>query len=505
MKRILNVLAAFSLFALVSCAKDEVIAAPEHAAPAGEICVVDGHLEFQSDDAFESYFTSLITQNLSSTKSVISGNLNGFKSIRQRKEELSLTKGGDSEEMTEEEYELMIAENLLLDPALAEVMDCDLSIAINGRLYKITPYGTFSVDLSDSDLMDDIIDGFDGSLVKTLQNGQTVSLGGSATFTNTFGAGSSTESILEMVPTKALPQVGSFTNTLHLGYGTVDYKWENQSLLLKFCDLIRGKNVSKECSFDATHRVKVSLYDVNYLFYASTGIKCEMQTQKKLLFVKYWVSDVAENIAVGFNKLYGELLMKNPRNYLNLSAGSSKYWSRFSSSIEGIGSDFVYGDTGLDIIKEWASDMCVFMPCYEFRGQVCSNTAIGNDLYDATPANVFTWLKSQSGKQPANLMTGTRRRLADKDPKVAYFVWGLNNTSYIREKPYLMGVKEYGRGSSAAVRIDTSFGFTVNFNMVNGVSSLGGFLPTEFNIAEVDAFGAAKYNGKWKGVRFITK
>ena len=72
------------------------------------------------------------------------------------------------------------------------------------------------------------------------------------------------------------------------------------------------------------------------------------------------------------------------------------------------------------------------------------------------------------------------------------------NTSYTfnQEKPYVMGGKEYGRRSSKVVRFNRSFGFTIN-NF-----SVSGFLPSEFDIHDFDVFGAAYYNGRWKGVRF---
>lgn len=48
------------------------------------------------------------------------------------------------------------------------------------------------------------------------------------------------------------------------------------------------------------------------------------------------------------------------------------------------------------------------------------------------------------------------------------------------------------------VRFDQSFGFSTN-----GLSlkDFQGFLPSKFSIEDIDAFGAAYYNGTWKGIR----
>jgi hypothetical protein len=49
----------------------------------------------------------------------------------------------DIEEMTVDEYNLMIAKSLLVDPILYNVMDTTLRIGVDGIIYKITKDGTF--------------------------------------------------------------------------------------------------------------------------------------------------------------------------------------------------------------------------------------------------------------------------------------------------------------------------------------------------------------------------
>lgn len=78
-------------------------------------------------------------------------------------------------------------------------------------------------------------------------------------------------------------------------------------------------------------------------------------------------------------------------------------------------------------------------------------------------------------------------------------VWGESEYSFDKSKPYLMGVQEYNATDGKTVRFDQSFGFSY----VGG--GIKGFLPTEFKISEIDAFGAAYYKGQWRGLRIVGK
>lgn len=285
-----------------------------------EIKVVDGHLSFPTNECLESFLSDVIDgeencQTKSSFTSYVP-EFPGFTSIANRKTHLqtkSSVTSGDCDEMTQEEYEIMLLEKLLIDPVLTNVVDTSMVIDVEGRTYKITEYGTFSSDIAYFDKVSRAIETFDPKLIETLSNGETILLeDGVTSFTNTFGLGSSEDYLASYedvddydfdedynysgdltVLTKA-PTISStkFSNNFHSGYNTVDYSWSNSSVFLKFLDSIRGKEVSRENYFDDTHRVKVTLYDVNYAFYASAGINVKMERQKKFLFIKYWVDAI---------------------------------------------------------------------------------------------------------------------------------------------------------------------------------------------------------------------
>jgi len=72
-------------------------------------------------------------------------------------------------------------------------------------------------------------------------------------------------------------------NAFHVGYNTNSYLWKNHSVVQKFFDWLRGKDVSRENNFSKKHRVQMKVFDVNYGFYASAGIKVNMQKRLMLL------------------------------------------------------------------------------------------------------------------------------------------------------------------------------------------------------------------------------
>lgn len=134
------------------------------------------------------------------------------------------------------------------------------------------------------------------------------------------------------------------------------------------------------------------------------------------------------------------------------------------------------------------------MPEVEIKGNIYPNKDHMNKLYETPADEIYKFLKGQTSKW---IYQPIKKQIQPKDPRLAYFVWGSTTTSYSKDKSYIMGVKEYGRRES--IRFDRSFGFTLNNKGVSG------FVPSEFKIKDLDIFGAAYYNGTWKGVRFINK
>lgn len=89
------------------------------------------------------------------------------------------------------------------------------------------------------------------------------------------------------------------------------------------------------------------------------------------------------------------------------------------------------------------------------------------------------------------------KKITPKDPRIAYYIWGNSEYTFDKARPYIMGVKEYGSQKSKTVRFSQSFGLNYTGGLITP------FLPDKFSIKNIDCFGAVKYNGNWKGVRFV--
>lgn len=512
----------FALFACaVSCTKEP---SADEARSVPDITVVDGHLEFSTKDAFERAMDIVKEQASShSTKSSLSGaraglQIPGFTSLAQRWEELAScpTRSGASREEDEYEYELAKASDRLLAPGLSYVMDSSLVIAVQGRIYKITDLGTFSADAKDYDEFPQIIRDFDPSILASLEAGETVSIGHNATFTHSFGDGAVWESVgrlepletrgtlgsveaREHAPTIGDPQSSGTAGMLCAPYGVETFTWENYGWFQKIFDGLRGKNVAREAYFDDDHRVVVRLYNVNYFFYAESGMSCHMQRKKQYLFIPFWVRDDAEEFAIGFDKLVGEYTYNNPSNYSLVSPSRSSAMGHFTGTIANTAVNFLYGSAYarelFGLIKSFGEQAVFFV--VDPSSQISQELSL--KIYNAAIDEGIKQLKSLTGKYVSNVVNKVQTYIQPEDPRVGYLTWGTGTVNRTA-KDFLTGVKHFGGGGDATLIFDRSFGFRVSFN---GAFSGGGMIVSSFTIKNVDGFAAAKWNGRWVGVRFV--
>lgn len=481
-----------------------------------EISVVDGHLRFSTSQSFQEYISTLIDLENCEGETKAANNtpkIPGFTSLAEMIRHPQ-TKGLNTsdEEMSIHEFRIYKAESLLIDPILTHVMDTTLTIEVEDRLFKVTDAGTFAIRLGSVENIYSAIADFDTTYIYSLANGESIAIDDDITFINTFGNNSInnkyftvSESIDEDDEydydeiTKATTTSEIITNNLHNGYNTIQYKWQNNSLWQKLWDAIRGKNVSRECNIDNTHRVQVTVYDVNYAFLASSGITVKMQRQKRFLGIKYWTSEKADKIAIGFNYLYGKYTLKNPTSYSVLAPSNFKTFSSFTSNLNNKAYKFWYGKySQIPYLKDWVNDMVLFIPDVKILGQNVTNQDVLNMLYELPAKFTFNFLKSQA-KKVYDPVAKIEKLMEKKDPRMAYFVWGKNVLNYTQDKSYITGVKEYPNLASKTVRFDFSVGFYWN-------NSLKIPIPMQissFNIESIDAFGAVFYKGAWKGVRFV--
>lgn len=420
-------------------------------------------------------------------------------SYKSRSEENEDEDLEELEEMTEDEYNLMKAENLLFDNLLMHAMDTTLRICVEGNIYKVTKYGTFSADIKNEMNLERAILGFDLSLLEQLDGGETVPIDSGVRFTNSFKDDNRANLYipeLEPIEGRSPAQAPSITseNNFHLGYNVDTYKWKNTNFFKNLFDHIRGRDVSKTKNFNKKYRVQVNVFDVNYGFYKSAGIKVKMQKRKKFLGIPYWVPVTAEKLVIGFNELQGELIYNNPNNMSDINPSASAMWGSFTGTINGIIGNFIYGTYyNLSFIKDWTPTIYTWMPELKIGDKNYTENFV-NKIYNVPPKLIYQQTKKLINDK---IFSKINPSFKPSDPMLAYLIWGQTAFKFDKEKPYITGVREYTTCKSKSVIFDRSFGFTFKGGLILP------FAPSDFNIESIDVFGAAYFDNKWVGVRFI--
>ncbi len=447
----------------------------------------------------------------------------GFESVSMLKDQiLENDDMEDDSEMTIDEFNMTKADRLLKDPILAEVMDTTLRIQIGDTIYKVCEYGTFSG--TSLEKIESAISNFDTSMITNETKNMTIALNNDVYFTNTFGENADDEGDSDMIEdvndTNVMEEVNDTdavnnprringiydTPTLHLEYNVDSYRWRNHSVWQKFWDSIRGKDVCRYTYFSDTRRLKFEVFQTNYLFYASTGIKVQMQKRRRFLFVKYWSYTKAPKLALGFNIVCGDMIFKKPQPYTGFKPAPEWGWTAFTTTLNNITAKYLYGVyRGLDFPRNWTDEIYNIIPEVTFAGERILNRKQLNSLSDASFNVMGSLLKSMTNKY---VYKPIQKAINLKDPKVVYGIWGPNDYHFTKEIPYLMGVKEYNSIDTKTVYFARSGGFIMSFgfNIYTGKSCGFGVSPNvemTFNISDIDVFGAAYYDNHWKGVRMF--
>lgn len=404
----------------------------------------------------------------------------------------------------------MKAEELMFDDLMMHAMDTTLRICVEGIIYKIADQGTFSTSSAVSDPSEAIeaiehaIATFDTTAVADVAPGCSVQLTEDLVWTNTFGVQAPDSfSIYDFEETSEEEENGNPStapyideNKYHKEYNVKSYKWKSKSIFQKFCDFLRGKDVSRERKFTKNKKMVMKLFDVNYKFYQSAGLKVKMQKRKKFLGITYWKNTTAEKIVIGFNHMDGVMTYKNPNYFSKITPSAGAQWKTFQGSLNGISGKFIYGSfSKVKFIEDWVGDEILgWMPEIKIGDKDYTNNFI-NKIYDAPADKVYSFFKNFINR---TVYSPIEHQIKPKDPMIAYLVWGCSEYEFNKQHPYITGEQEYGPKSCKSVIFDRSFGIMYD----NGL--LIPLTPTDFDIKKIDVYGAVKYNGKWLGIRFYS-
>ncbi len=474
-----------------------------------DIQVVDGHLKFISKQSLSNYIDIIKQQNESSENNrvikstSITHDIPNFTSLKdaiRSKKMIKSVSVSNEDELDFDPTLMLKSEQLLPDPVLEYVISPEFRIDVGDRKYKITEFGTFSVKDNNNINLDSIVSSFDTTNIQaTLLYEDTYDIGNDVQFVDSYGLLSGEKSIVnndcylveEFTPTSPLIKSMNPTSNTQT-YGLNSYKWESKTWVGKALSWLFGKDAYRENYHDSKHRTQAELFQVNYGFYASTGFKVKFQVRKKFLFISYWVQEYADDIVVGIEELDGKMNFNAiPGDFFN------KAYSTFTSTLQGHTNNIIYTGLGSPtFLSDWSKELlniiCGIMPNVDWDKWKIDpykyTKSLDKDL-------IYGQLNSLTGKYIYNPI---KKQVLPKDPRVAYLFYGQNKQE---AKSFISGIVSYGRSQSKTIYFSQSAGFTVSWGSSAGVSA-GGYIPVQYTIENVKIFGAVKWNGIWRGVRF---
>lgn len=360
-------------------------------------------------------------------------------------------------------------DSLIVDPVLEKVVSSNFMIRVADRIYKITNKGTFSFNAKN--VTKQSIDRYVNEFQETIG----ISDGDDVYYVPMPGE----LSAVPFVPnnnngTSEISPIDRIMYDDSMLFDLSTYKWQkldpsNWSTLFG----LFGTNITKHKNFDRKHRMFFKLFDVNYIFYHSAGLKVKFQV-KRAFGIWFNTKKGVERIAVGLEKLYATI-----RSNVEFATFPFPHLSDFTSSIEGQLAKVIYsGLAKCDFLKDLTN------PMYSFHTkEVLSKKAAGFLLQDAVSFLNEEYDQQYTLRDPLGLFYNPRNSKADI---------------------CLSGHKEFDE-KAYVIHFMQSAGFTFLYSPGNG-ASVSGFLPYEIDIlSESSLYGALKYNGEWKGIRFECK
>jgi hypothetical protein len=242
------------------------------------------------------------------------------------------------------------------------------------------------------------------------------------------------------------------------------------------------------------------VFSVNYCFYASSGFKVKLERQKKFWFIKYWVDETADKIIVGFDEFTGKLKFNFPQVPVRTQTDAI---NALSGYLNGVTKNFVFkGYNSLGFMKDFSSTVYSFIPEFNLPIGTASNDMINNAVQtqakdfinNVAPKTVYNCITGFTGKY----ISALKKYVEANSPRALYVLGSPQELSVFSN-----GIQDYGRTSSKTIRFDRSFGFTASF--LNGSLSASTYLPSTFEISQIDMFAAVYWGGQWRGVRFYTE
>jgi uncharacterized membrane protein YgcG len=504
----------------------------------------DGYLVFSSNQALKNYLDEIRKGEMSTIIPIVK-NKKKFKSLLEINDELSerpktmstISTFDGMEAMDEDEFRIYLAEEIVKDPLIYNIVDTTLRIGIGDSLYKITKYGTFIAPSEKEDVINYIIANYsqltqyiqptgkedeyeitipqqmpmklvdphgsqfiidDGGGSSGGSGGSSGGSGGSSGGSGgSSGSGSNSdnndadnEDDATNIEFGIMRTPTEISSTDNVNYGLRTYKWDEHTLAGKLLHWLTGsRDIERHVKFNKNRKVKCELFKVNFGFYASTGFKVKSQKRKHFLFVPYWTGTNASKMVIGIDQLDVDIRFNSvPNSSANL-LGAGGY-GMFTSTLNNYSANFIIKAAGgVGFLNDMTEDIINFV-VGDFVDKVPNS--IYNKIYQAPGNQVYNFFKSINNQFIFNPI---QRQIKPKDVRSAYLCWGGTNVV----KTYNQGITEYINRESKTIYFSQSFGFTWVF----GMSMPLGYLPVTSEIKKANIFGAIYDGGKWLGIRFV--
>lgn len=240
--------------------------------------------------------------------------------------------------------------------------------------------------------------------------------------------------------------------------------------------------------------MSLNLFQVNYGFYASTGLKVKLQDKHHFLGIPFWKQKTAEKIVIGIEELDGVFEVSS----LPFNSYATSYHT-FTSTIQNVVNNMFFVGFGKpEFLEDFVNDKVINV--------IAGVTNIDFSTWKQNPYTLTAGLTKDVIYGGLNYLSNkhvyqpTQKLISSKDPRVAYLFQGQSASEKVYA--YCIGTEEYSNVSSKTIRFSQSFGFTISWGFDN-LPIVGTFIPVQFKINNVKIFGAAKTDNAWKGVRLI--
>ena len=517
---------SISIF-ILSCEKQDI--SPINTESTQEISVENGYLKFNNESSFCAYVDQIRNEQTNGDNSLKSTTLlqkaNGFNSLadkflRIKNNQLK------SENTNDDGYFMELQKALIPAEALFHVLDTANRVKIANEIYQITEAGTFIYSIKDTAMFNQLSENFYETYLNFTEQIDSITfMYGNIKLIDTHAyvknKNYTTDNILAEVSgdrksTDNVIELKSFDDMIEPSYTTKYNLWNvkagAKTLVGKGLEALFGQNSWRETEFDNDHRVKVKLFNVNYVGFANCGFKVEFERRimvskvvkvfgfrvGKVTLWSYWTGASAPEMVSGSDYFKGYTKYDIP----NLC----DYYSDVNSNRNQIADNIIsaafmgYFNEPKDFVRGWVSNINIFEGRisvlgmeYKTKDAILSAFDLGyKELINFTKTAAKNGLNDQFNIRPFR-----------KDEPIMLVTPGISENSN-REYLFLSGVSKYtnceysssyfGRSSSGGV--STTFG-TNSFVP----ESYGGITPNKFVVEEAYMFGAVKYNGVWKGIR----